>query len=1116
MDISFNPPHIYDAVLRQRLFSLFDENTHTQNILVMGQAAQGKSTLVASYLKNKKHSILWFQLSGQDDKHTILYEKLALGLAMVNDAPDKSGISVISHASGGPGTAETMLIPRSTLGAQKGELRHFEALSVFLTELETPVTIVFDNLQTIDESSSGFLLIKNLVDLKFEKLKLILVSRTLPAFDLARLKMDRHLFIVDNETLAFTLDETRTYFAEKSTACSIDIEKTHQITEGWAGGLTLVSESIRHFKDRPHLPDKLSAEVFDFFSQEIYSRLDESTRDFLITISVLETIELGAVNHLVGRPDGIKILKNLEKRNLFIQRLDSGFHTGSPKFQFHDLFRNFLLQDLRTQKGENGVKTLNYKAGQFFWNKKNHQQAVTYFIHAQSFLDIVRIIRVKGTDYIIKGKMAEPERWISHLPKSLIANDPWLLFFQTMTQRIKGGKKNITQLQKAFTLFEQSNEDRGVLLCIGFLIEASVFIRLPSPKILEWIGKGEKMLKKVQASHRYPWARALLWQQIGLGYIAGDGNIPKGISACKNAILLGNQIHNQELIINASIIMTFGHVQAGDFARARKMLTKIEHMTYSGRHPEYRALKGIVDIDLALKNGDFHIAENLLGRSEKDIEKFGLIFLYPAFVEEKAYHLVYTSRYDEARQMADHLNDFSILEGNDFYSGISHRIKALTDLYQRHYKSSLNQIKQAVTKLDKAKKGDIHHFLAIQLKGIILFSNTHYQKAAKTLLPALNYFRKISSDLSASETAIALGLIFWARGKEKQGFEYLSKGFEKICQKKYTFFPLLDNQMIARAILQFAAKGLPGTMNNHILSLISQCGAQPVFDQMNKIMYGLKKNEKLKVKEKFRPLYKKLLPKIQILSLGQFSVQIRNQDQHRTILAERSRPVLLLKSIVLHGARDIPKEILIDNLWPDADAESGEKNFKINLFRLRKTIEPEYEKEFGYSYIVQKSGLISLDPELIHIDVDAFMAISNNAFKKEKDSLFEPALELYDQAIQLYKGDYFAEEPYMEWILRKRDLFRAQFMEILQKKAMLHEELDQITQAIDAWRTLLQTDPCFETAYQNLMILYADSGQKNMAQDMFEDCKTFLDKELGAKPDSQTMQIYDRIRLYMK
>ncbi len=1105
MGTFFNPPQIYDAVQRPRLFKLLDDNAHKQNTLVVGQAAQGKSTLVASYLEKSSLPALWFQLSPQDNNHIKLFEKLVHGLAAV------CSFSI---------SAEDMIGLRSTLGAQKEGLRHVEALPAIFYELPSGTTIVFDDLQTLDETSVGFLLIKHLANLQLENIRLIFLSRTLPGFDLVRLKMNHCVFIIDNKSLAFTLEETRAYFNKSGNAPPLEVKKIHQVTEGWAGGLTLVSESARQFKDvSHHLPERLSADVFSFFSQEIYSRLDKPIQAFLMKVSIFETIDFESANHIAGIQHSRDILTNLEKRNLFTQRINSD--TNAPQFKFHDLFRSFLKKNLSDTWEEDEIKRMNHIAGQFFWEKKDHEQAVNYFITADSLPDIIQIIKIKATDYMIKGKLAEPERWISHIPESFITDDPWLIFFQTMTQRIKGGKKNIKQLEKALILFEKNNDSRGILLSTAYLIEAAVFIRLPSPKILEWICTGENMLKKIGASHRYPWARALLWQLIGLGYIAGDGNIPKGISACRNAILLGRQIQNPELILNASITMTFGCVQAGDFTQARLMLSKIEHMIHSGRHPEYRSLKDIVDIELALKNGQFNTAQRLLSRSETDIEKFGLIFLYPAYIEAKAYHLVYTSQYDGAKQMADHLNDFSILEGNDFYSVISQRLKALAFLYEKDYDAAMTHIKLAVNQLNKAKKGDIHHFLTKQIEGRILFSKQRLKEAEQSLLPSLDYFTQISSDLSIVETAITLGLTLWDKGNENNAFRYLSQGIEKACKNKYNFFPLLNDEMLSRAILILIAQddnmsapfnvfSASGLIDEHALALISRCNKKTVLNQISLIMKPLKKKEKLKAKERFHLLYKKLLPKLRITSLGQFYVH-SDAEHDSPVLFEGSRPAILLKSIVLHGSKDIPKEILIDDLWPDADARSGEKNFKINLHRLRKTIEPTYEKEFGYSYILQKSGLISLDPDLVYLDTDQFISFGKKALRYEQRDRIEDALEIYDKAIGLYRGDYFVEEPYMEWIQRKRSLYRARYMEMLQKKAMLHEELDQFEPAIRTWQMILQTDPCFEIAYQNLMILYADSGRKSMALDLFEDCKMFLAKELGAKPDAQTTQIYQRI-----
>jgi len=1094
MTTRYSPPHIQDIVKRQRLFLILDENFHHQNFLITGQAAQGKSTLLASYLQQSEMDSLWFHLSADDADHTKLSDKLVQG---------------IYELFGQNGERKDGFIPDSTLGTGKGLLRHIEGLSIILQELMAPVIIVLDEFESLDETSPGFQFIKGILNGRYDKLKLFILSRNIPQFNIPRLKMEHNIFVLNNEDLAFTLDETTSFFAGYAQVKTIDIERIHQITDGWAGGLILVSESIRQFKTLQNLPDRLSSEVFDYFSHEIYKNLPDVVREFLMETSILETIDLEIAKHIFELVDALEILTELEKRNLFIQRIDSG--SKWPKFKYHNLFRDFLLQDFLKTRGKEAYKSLNLKAGQFFWDRKDHEQAMNYFIEADAFSDIVRIIKIKGTGYIINGKMSGLEKWITRLPDEMIQNDPWLIFFLTMTRRIKGGKRNIRDFQKALVLFEQIHDIRGVLLSVGYLIEAAVFIRQPSGMILKWIKKGEKQLQLIRQKNRYPWARASLWQKMGLGYIAGDGNIPKGISACRNAILLGRQISNSNLVLNASITMTFGYVQAGDFINARQMLLKLKKITKEGQHPEYRALKGIVDIDFSLKNGRFDVAGKLLAQSEADIEKFGLIFLYPGFVEAKALHLVYTKQFDEAHQMADHLNDFSILEGNDFYKGISHRIKALSFLQEEKFKEAGQEIKRALKELDLAKKGDIHHFLAQQLAGMIFFRNKEFLKAKKMLIPALEYFEGISSELCCSESWFALGLLSWDLNEVEAAFNYLNRGLEKAVQEGYVFFPLISEKMLIKALLLMAAYDKIKSVEAYVVSLILRCNPTHVFELMDRVIALGKQSNKNRVIKNLRLIYKKLLPVIRIETLGQFNIICDGKVLDNKAF-EGTKPMLLLKAIVLHGLKDIPKEILIDNLWPKATAKAGDKNFKINLHRLRKAIEPNSKKKFGYSYIIQKAGLISLDSELVTLDVGEFIAFGAKAVENEKNNKLENALEFYEKIVAIYKGDFFAEEPYLEWISRKRNLFKARFVELLQKKAMLHEELDQIDKAVETWQLICGADPYFETAYQNLMILYADSGQKNRAMDIFQECRTLLKTDLGTEPDTQTFNIYTKIK----
>jgi len=1107
----YNIPLVSDTIPRQRLLSLLDRHDRCRVFLVTGQAAQGKSTLVASFLRRQEQPCIWCHLTEDASDHTRLFDVIVNGIHEIFKGWEQ---------------IQKIQIPQITLGTREDFLRQIEILTMIFRQMNCPVNIVLDDLESLDEKGSSFPFIECLIRENPRGIKFFLLSRNKPPMAFHQLRIKQDFITINNEDLAFTLDETLAFFKQKSflppgeiVLGEKSVEKIFKITEGWAGGIILVSESVRRSRDIEKLPHRLSAEAFSYFSKEIYNSLPLSTRMFLMKSSVFDLLDTRMLTEFFTKIDPVLILNKLERRNLFIQKIDSA--SPWPLFKYNNLFRDFLKTDLFNSLDQKACDDLHKKAGHIFWKKKDHVAAIGFFIVARAHTEIARIIRIKGTDHVITGRMAGLAQWIAALPGDMVDRDPWLIFFKTMTRRIKGGKENIHRFAQALDLFKTAGDERGILLCTAYLIEAAVFIRKPSQVILKWILAGEAALKALKGQHRYTWARTLLWQQIGLGYIAGNGDIPKGISACRNAILLAKQIDNPDLLLNASVILTLGFVQSGDFTRARDMLEKIQDITREDRHPEYRALKNITNIDYALKKGEFDLAGSLLKRSEADIEKFGLIFLYPGFVEARAIYFVGTGQFIQALQTADHLSDFSILEGNDFYSGISHRIKAMGFLMDKKYDQALKESFLAVKELGLSKRGDIHYFLARQLLGFSYFYTADFKEAQKELKATLAYFSSISSDLNFCETSFILGLVSLSLGDEKMAGIYLKQGFQRAMEKHYYYFPLLELKTQAKILVQVNMikpgenfSSVPSEDQNFVSylgQLVSQGVAPFILEEIIQVLGTVTKKERMDLAKPLKKLYKLARPEISITTLGEFKIRVNGTLVGNSAFGG-AKPISLLKAIVMNGSRDIPREILIDALWPDADAAAGEKNFKINLHRLRKGLEPDPVKEFGYTYVSQKAGLVSLDLELIHLDIDAFMALGVEAARMESANRPEEAVACYDRAAGLYKGDYFAEDLYHEWIGPRRDTFRTRYIEILQKKGLLHEEMDQWEKAVQTWRRILVTDPFFEAAYQNLMILYADAGRKNEALHVFKECCSILKKGLDTEPEFQTRQLYGRIR----
>lgn len=1090
-------PQVDDVLHRPRLFRLMQAPRSWRMVLVTGQAAQGKTTLVADFLATQETPSLWFHLNRAASDHGVLFDILARGLGR----PDPDG-----------GQASTP--PHITLGSRKDLLRQIEILVMGLNQRAAPLTIVLDDLEALDPQGSAFEFIETLLEEAPDFVRFFLLSRTTPPINLSRFRMKKQLLALTNEDLAFNRDETRAFFRRSGTEtvhalADRDVEKILTVTEGWAGGLVLVSESMRISQDLGQLPHRLSSEAFSYFSGEIYHTLTHEIRGFLMKSALFDDLDTKILASFFTDIDPCVVLAQLDRRNLFVRKIRA--HSKWPVFKYNNLFKEFLHADLLERLEADEISELNRRAGQIYWDIRDHDKAVDFFMAAKAHAKIARIIRIKGTEDLINGRSERLLEWISALPEDMAREDPWLIFFATAARRIKGGNKNITAFHRALEMFKTRKDSRGILLCLAYIIEASVFIRQPSQAILKWISQGEAALAALQGKQRFTWARTLLWQQIGLGYITGNGDIPKGISACRNAILLARGIENQDQILNASVILTLGFVQSGDFAGARNMLEKIAGFTGENRYPEYRALKNITNIDFALKKGDTGLAGRLLSDTEADIEKFGLIFLYPGFVEAKAIYYAVTGQFDQAVQTADHLSDFSILEGNEFYLGISHRIKAMANLFQGWYEQALGEAELAVNELGRLMRGDIHLNLARQILGISQFHLGQWAEARKNLESVQAYFKGIGSDLSYCETAFVLGLLAPELGVSHD--PYFRSGFEKAIENQYPNFPLLDNRTLGRAFVSALSSSAPSReLLSYFKAIKGESLSSVVRETLSTALGRCGKKQRAPLAEQLASLYKAAQPGLFIQTLGSFRVSIGGREIDPSRFGG-VKPLLLLKALVLKGGQDIPKEILIDTLWPGAAASAGEKNFKINLHRLRKALEPTPIKDFGYLYISQKSGRVSLDPELVRTDTQVFMEWYTIGLKSDAQGKTSNALDAFSNAAAHYKGAYFGDDLYLEWVGHHREFYRHKCLEILGKKAGLHRDLDQWQEAVDTWQAALSLDSCHEAAFQNLMILYGEAGLKGDLLRLFDQCRFVLQKELDAEPGESTLEIFNRFNL---
>lgn len=243
-------------------------------------------------------------------------------------------------------------------------------------------------------------------------------------------------------------------------------------------------------------------------------------------------------------------------------------------------------------------------------------------------------------------------------------------------------------------------------------------------------------------------------------------------------------------------------------------------------------------------------------------------------------------------------------------------------------------------------------------------------------------------------------------------------------------------------------------------------------------------------------------PNVYITCLGKFQIYVDNSP---LTAWKSSKSRTLLQYLINHRDRPIPRDTLVDALWPDPNAAAPTTSLKVAVHGLRTTL-AAFNTSIPLTIIAHNSSY-SLETYQLWLDVEEFeycYRLGKALFARKQN---EEALALFDRAAELYTGDFLEEVP-DEWPVFRREGLKDQYLYVTTELAKSALSSEDYQAGILRSQQILAKDHCREDAYRMLITCHSRLGQRGRVRGWYDLCVHSLQAELDCGPAPETEEVY--------
>ena len=1048
--IKISPPRVSHAFLRERLFQELDTGMKFQQIWISSPAGSGKTTLVASYLKERNLSSLWYQIDDSDSDIANFFHFLGLAEKQINHRKKH----MLPHLS-------PEYLPKILIFSR----RFFEKL---FRQVRTPCAIVFDNYQDVLSPAFHGILAHGIESVP-DGIAIIMISRASPPPEFARFIANNQMFTLGWNDVRFNLKESGMLLESRRKSVAVkSIETLHNMTEGWAVGLILASKVSDLAQS---VSPNSDTAVFDYFAEEVLNKLDNKSKEFLLTTSILPNMRESVITKLTGDENAGNILASLYRNHLFIEKLE----LSEPGYVYHPLFKNFLVSFLKKNSSPEKIKEKTKLAALLLEQENQIDDAMFLYLQIGDFEKAAALIEAHAKIFLSQGRRQTLELRIKSIPAEQRRKFPWLEYWLgacAVGFNFSQGREHFTE---AYRMFKADNNASGRFLAWVGIVDSILYSWDDFKPLDFWIDELDEILL---CHPEYPsFEIEVLVSQAIFGALLYRR--PEREKILKWEIQLDRimpKIVDEYLRIAIKSNLLMYHLWVGNWPKATQLMRTLP--SKSKTLDAYPLAQLLIYVTEAMyfwtmgdvENTDATITSGLALAEATGIHNFDFLLLSVKLANTR----------DNADKEAISKKIQSMIPA-------SHRLGVSNYYHNASCAAFLqNNIVLSLEYINTAIELTIQLGTPIPLlynswaQTIIYAELNEFEACEKSIIDAKNINKKIKSAQFDFLGLLTRAWLAWKQNDKAKCIHHLRSSFLIGKKNGYLNVPYKIPSILARLCAVALEAEVELSFTRALITKLQLI--PPDFDAREKWPWLFRFN-----------------------TLGKFEIIKDNLPIHFSGKIQQI-PLALLKALIGLGPENVSIEFLMDSLWPDAEGDHAHNSFNVALNRLRKLL--------GNENIVQLTGgQLSLNPDLCQIDIyelKKLLVLAENALANPDFS--EHGFKKYIRRLEdINKGTFLSGEDRYSWIFPVRESLASEMRQIFIKTALCYETSNQPQNEIMYLNKALKLDNLSEETIQKILVCYHRLNRKAEGVQLFKQWEKRLWNTLGIQPGKRSIQILEEI-----